>query len=77
MTGAVAERLGITDRGTIKAGSVADLVVFDPAVVADRATYLDPSQGPAGIAHVLVNGEFVVDGGVQTSARPGKVLRAR
>jgi N-acyl-D-aspartate/D-glutamate deacylase len=76
MTGAVADRLRLSDRGTIAAGQAADLVIFDPSGVADRATFLDPGQPPRGIHRVLVNGEIVVDGDRQTDARPGQVLRA-
>ncbi|WP_026876875.1 N-acyl-D-amino-acid deacylase family protein [Jiangella gansuensis] len=76
MTGAVADRLGIADRGVLRPGLAADVVVFDPAVVADRATFLDPCRPPAGIHHVLVNGEPVIENGAQTSARPGRLLRA-
>ncbi len=54
----------------------ADLVVFDPATVKDRATYEDPEQPPLGIPHVLVNGVFAVRDGVYTGERAGKVLRA-
>lgn len=76
MTGAVAERLRLSDRGAIAADQAADLVIFDPASVGDRATFLDPGQPPTGIHQVLVNGEIVVDGDQQTKARPGQVLRA-
>ncbi|GAA5028417.1 D-aminoacylase [Actinopolymorpha pittospori] len=76
MTGAVADRLRLSDRGTIAAGQAADLVIFDPSSVADRATFLDPGQPPRGIHRVLVNGEIVVDADRQTDARPGQVLRA-
>jgi len=75
MTGAVADRLRLTDRGTVRAGAYADLVAFDPATVRDTATFTEPAQPPVGISHVVVNGTVVVDGGVQTAARPGRVLR--
>ncbi|WP_162451552.1 amidohydrolase family protein [Phytoactinopolyspora mesophila] len=77
MTGAVAERLGLTDRGVLRADAVADLVVFDPETVIDHATYLEPCQPPSGIRDVVVNGELVLAGGIQTAARPGRVLRSR
>lgn len=77
MTGAVADRMGITDRGTLQPGRAADIVIFDPGTVTDNATFGDPCRAPSGIAHVVVNGEIVIDAGVQTSARPGKVLRSR
>jgi N-acyl-D-amino-acid deacylase len=50
-------------------------VIFDPAAVSDTATFEDPYRFPAGISHVLVNGELAVEGGVQTTARAGRVLR--
>ena len=75
MTGMPAARLGLTDRGMVKEGAFADLVVFDPRTVADRATYEKPHQYPVGIDHVLVNGTAVVDGGKFTNARAGRALR--
>ncbi len=71
-----ASRFGLRDRGLVRPGLAADLVVFDPGTVADRATYEAPRQAPAGIEHVLVNGVPVVQGGRLTGARPGRVLRA-
>ncbi len=73
-TSAVAERLQITDRGLVREGFVADLVVFDPATVIDTATFEQPASPPIGIHHVIVNGELVVRDGTQTDARPGRVL---
>lgn len=75
MTGAVADRLQLRDRGRIHRGQAADLVLFDPTVVADRATFVAPAQPAEGITHVIVNGELVLDDGHQTAARPGRVLR--
>ena len=75
MTSLPASILGLADRGTIKAGQWADLVIFDPATVADKATFEDPFQYPVGIDTVLVNGTVVLDEGKHTNARPGKVLR--
>lgn len=75
MTSLPASVLGITDRGTIKNGMWADLVIFDPATVADRATFEDPFQYPVGIDSVLVNGVVVLDEGKHTNAKPGKVLK--
>jgi len=72
-----AQRLGIRDRGLLREGFYADVVVFDPATVAERATYEKPHQFAAGIPYVLVNGEVVVDEGHITSARPGMVVRGR
>jgi N-acyl-D-amino-acid deacylase len=75
MTSLPASILGLTDRGTIKTGMWADLVMFDPATVADKATFEDPFQYPVGIDTVLVNGVVVLDEGKHTNARPGKVLK--
>ena len=75
MTSLPAARLGLADRGRIAAGMAADLVVFDPATVADRSTFAEPHQYPVGIEHVVVNGTPVVDGGRFTDARAGRVLR--
>jgi N-acyl-D-amino-acid deacylase len=75
MTGLPARRLGLRDRGVVRVGARADLVVFDPKRVADQATYPDPHRYPVGIEHVLVNGRFVVRDGEHTGSLPGKVLR--
>jgi dihydroorotase/N-acyl-D-amino-acid deacylase len=77
MTGMTAERFGLTDRGHIAPGKAADLVVFDPAGIADRATYDDPLQTAAGVRHVVVNGIPVVVNGALTGSKPGRVVRAR
>jgi N-acyl-D-amino-acid deacylase len=66
--------IGMVDRGAIAAGMAADVTVFDPATVADRATYDDPSLPSEGIRHVLVNGVIVLRAGMPTGARPGRVL---
>ena len=69
---------GMTRKGRIQVGSDADLTIFDPARIIDRATYEDPDQYSAGISHVLVGGTFVVrDGVLQEDARPGRPLRGR
>jgi N-acyl-D-amino-acid deacylase len=75
MTSLPASILGLADRGTIREGQWADLVMFDPATVADKATFEDPFQYPVGIDTVLVNGTVVLDEGTHTNARPGRVLR--
>lgn len=75
MTGLPARRLGLADRGRIDVGLVADLVVFDPDTVIDRADFMNPHQYAQGIESVLVNGAVVIDGGEHTGALPGKVLR--
>ncbi len=74
MTSITAERFGLADRGVIREGSWADLVLFDPLTVIDRATYNDPHQFPAGIPYVIVNGTVVIDDYQHTGALPGKVL---
>jgi dihydroorotase/N-acyl-D-amino-acid deacylase len=75
MTSLPAARLGLADRGLLRPGQKADLVVLDPAAVRDRATYEDPHQYAEGVSLVLVNGEAVLDGDRMTGARPGRVLR--
>jgi N-acyl-D-amino-acid deacylase len=74
MTSLSAQILGLRDRGRLAPGMKADVVVFDPATIRDKATYFEPFQYSEGITHVLVNGSFVVDGGKPTAAKPGKVL---
>lgn len=74
-TSAPAARVGLTDRGRIAVGSIADIAVFDAGAFTDTATYESPAQFPTGLAHVLVAGEFVVRNGVQDdAARPGRFL---
>jgi dihydroorotase/N-acyl-D-amino-acid deacylase len=77
MTLLPAERLGLTDRGRIGEGMRADVVVFDPATVRDRATFTDPHQYPDGIPWVIVNGTVTVADGRFDDARAGVVLRGR
>lgn len=75
MTSLPADQFGFADRGRLAEGLAADVVIFDPNTVGDRATYADPHQYPSGIVHVLVNGVPVVRDGAQIDARPGRVLR--
>jgi N-acyl-D-amino-acid deacylase len=75
MTGLPARQLGLADRGLVREGLAADLVVFDAARVIDRATYKAPQQHPVGIDTVIVNGTPVVEGGTPTGATPGTILR--
>ncbi|MBZ5611799.1 MAG: D-aminoacylase [Acidobacteriia bacterium] len=70
-----AQRLRLTDRGVLKKGMWADVVVFDPATIHDRATFENPNQLSDGMEFVLVNGVPVIENGKQTNALPGKVLR--
>ncbi|MBA2315266.1 MAG: D-aminoacylase [Chloroflexi bacterium] len=75
MTGMPAATLGLTDRGRIEAGAVADLVLFDPATVADAATYDDPTAAAVGVEGVLLAGVFAVEGGQPVRPALGRVLR--
>ena len=75
MTSMNAEKLGILNRGLVREGLLADLVVFNPDTVADRATFSDPHQYPAGILHVFVNGGEVLTDGAHTGRLPGRVIR--
>jgi dihydroorotase/N-acyl-D-amino-acid deacylase len=75
MTGAVAERLSIRDRGELREGMFADIMIFDPTTIIDRATYERPHQLSVGIRYVLVNGVLVVDGAKVTGAKPGMIVR--
>jgi N-acyl-D-amino-acid deacylase len=70
-----AQRMRLTDRGVLKQGMWADVVVFDPATIHDVATFENPNQLSEGMEYVLVNGVPVIDGGKMTGALPGKVLR--
>jgi dihydroorotase/N-acyl-D-amino-acid deacylase len=75
MTSLAAQRVGLTDRGLIRPGMFADITVFNPATVADRATFENPHQPSVGIEYVLVNGQVVLRHGQLTTARPGRGLR--
>jgi N-acyl-D-amino-acid deacylase len=70
-----AQRLRLTDRGVLKQNMWADVVVFDPEKITDKATFENPNQFSEGMEYVLVNGVAVIDGGKMTGALPGKVLR--
>jgi N-acyl-D-aspartate/D-glutamate deacylase len=74
MTGLPAKKLGLKDRGVVRVGAKADLVVFNGKSVADRATYEEPHQYAVGIEYVLVNGRLVIKGGEHTGSLPGRVL---
>jgi len=75
MTSFPAQRLGLKDRGLIREGMCADIVMFNPDTVIDKATFEDTHQFPEGIPHVIVNGVIVVENNKQNRKRPGKVLR--
>jgi len=69
-----AARLGLADRGVLRPGLRADVVIFDPAAVRDMATYEKPHQYAEGFSHVIVNGQVVFEKGEMTASRPGRVL---
>jgi N-acyl-D-aspartate/D-glutamate deacylase len=75
MTSLNAAKLGLRDRGLVREGLAADLCLFDPNKVIDRATYSDPFQYNEGIEYVIVNGQLVLDRGTHTGAKPGRALR--
>lgn len=75
MTGLPAQVFSLSDRGVLREGAWADILIFDPADVRDTATYADPHQLAEGMSYVLVNGVLVVDGGRFTDRLPGQVLR--
>jgi dihydroorotase/N-acyl-D-amino-acid deacylase len=75
MTSLAAQRVGLQERGVLRRGLFADVTVFDPRTVIDRATFEDPHQPSTGIAHVFVNGRAVLRDGALTDARPGRGLR--
>jgi N-acyl-D-aspartate/D-glutamate deacylase len=75
MTGRPAARVGLRDRGVLREGAFADITVFDPARVRDRATFEEPNQYPEGVLYVVVNGQLEVDGGRRTNANASRPLR--
>jgi dihydroorotase/N-acyl-D-amino-acid deacylase len=75
MTGVPAERVGLRERGLLREGWFADITVFDPATVADRATFENPHQTSVGVRYVLVNGRLALAAGRLTGERPGRALR--
>ena len=77
MTSLAAQRVGLADRGLVRPGMYADITVFDPATVIDRATFEKPHQTSVGIEYVFVNGQMVLKKGQITTARPGRGLRGR
>jgi N-acyl-D-amino-acid deacylase len=75
MTSLPAQVFGLNDRGLLREGMAADLVIFDEKTIADRATFEQPHQYPVGISHVIVNGKIVLADGVMSVERPGEMLR--
>lgn len=75
MTGLNAEKLNLKNRGTLAIGNYADITVFDPATIIDKATYSNPIQYNEGIMYVFVNGQLVLDGDKHTGKRPGRALK--
>jgi N-acyl-D-aspartate/D-glutamate deacylase len=75
MTSMAAAKLGLSDRGVLATGKAADITIFDAATVGDRATFEQPHQFPDGIDYVIVNGQIVVEHGLQHPVLPGQVLR--
>jgi N-acyl-D-amino-acid deacylase len=75
MSGQSAERLRLVGRGTVKTGNYADIVVFDPATIADKSTFEQPHQYPVGVEYVFVNGVAALDAGTFTDARAGRIIR--
>ena len=75
MTGLPASNVGLNERGLLREGYFADITIFDPKTVIDRATFEEPNQYPVGINYVIVNGKIEVDNGVRTPAEAGRVLR--
>jgi N-acyl-D-aspartate/D-glutamate deacylase len=69
-----AQRLGLADRGVLRTGLKADLAIFDPALIADTATFEKPHSYAAGVSTVIVNGQPVFENGAMTAARPGRIL---
>ena len=75
MTSYPASILGLRDRGTLRVGAAADLVIFDPASIGSEATFAEPRRVASGIDTVIVNGEIVVSNGELRATRAGRVLR--
>ena len=75
MTSLNAAKIGLHDRGLLRVGMAADIVVFDPQRISDKSTYEDPFQYSEGVEHVIVNGQLVFQSGQHTGARPGRALR--
>jgi len=77
MTAQPAQKLGLKQRGCLEVGYYADVVIFNPQTIIDRATFADPHQYPAGIEYVFVNGQLVIEHGQHTGRCPGEILRSQ
>ncbi len=77
MTGLSAARLGLSDRGVVKEGAIADITIFDPKTIIDKSTFTDPHQYPEGISYVIINGKLGIDQGNYLAAPIGKVIRKK
>jgi N-acyl-D-aspartate/D-glutamate deacylase len=77
MTGLSAKRFGLTDRGLLKPGMAADIVLFDAATVIDKANFEDSELQSTGIVHVMVNGQLTLKNGQQTSVRSGRFIERK
>ena len=75
MTSVTAKRYNLKDRGVIRKGAWADLMIFNPEIISDKATFADPHQFPIGIPYVIVNGEIVIKEGNHTGKLPGRILK--
>jgi len=75
LTSSAARRARLKDRGTIREGMAADVVVFDVDAVREEATFTDPNHYPSGFDYVMVNGKMVIDRGEHTGAQPGGAIR--
>jgi N-acyl-D-amino-acid deacylase len=77
LTSLPADNLSLKDRGRLKAGAFADVVVFDPATIQDHATFEKPHQLSSGVNYVIVNGKMAIKDGVPTGTATGRVVRGR
>ena len=77
MTSLNAVKIGIRDRGLLRAGNFADITIFNPKTVIDKSTYTEPFQYPEGIEYVIVNGRVVLEKGKHSGLRPGRALRRK
>jgi N-acyl-D-amino-acid deacylase len=74
MTSLAAQQMGIRDRGIIREGMKADIIIFDPKTITDRSTFEQPHAYSEGVKYSIVNGKVVLDNGTHTGARPGRII---